>query len=409
VARPLSPYWVFASLTAALSAGYGVLFTVVGDFRDEYGISATAIGIVIGAGFLAGFVAQVFIAPIADRGRARQLIAIGAAADIAGLLMMGFGESLAVILAGRIVSGLGIGAAAPAIRRIVILTDPDNLGQNLGRLLSANVFGFALGPAVSAVLVGPMGLSAPFVVVAAVAALLLPLTLFVNVNETEDISHQRLALDLLRSRVVAGAVILGATAFLMIGAFDALWDIVHEDLGTPTWMANLGITLFAVPMVILGPTGGRLAQRIGPFRIAALGLLAGAAFMFIYGQVPTGTWIFAVSMVHAVSDGLTMVAPGVAVAMAVPNERQAGAQGVMGAAQALVAGIAAIAVGALYEESGRAVAYAAGAASMVVLIATAMVLAARFWRSGRHRKVDSTALTAELASGVPISPTTTLP
>ena len=409
MARPLSPYWVFASLTAALSAGYGVLFTVVGDFRDEYGISATAIGIVIGAGFLAGFVAQVFIAPIADRGRARQLIAIGAAADIAGLLMMGFGESLAVILAGRIVSGLGIGAAAPAIRRIVILTDPDNLGQNLGRLLSANVFGFALGPAVSAVLVGPMGLSAPFVVVAAVAALLLPLTLFVNVNETEDISHQRLALDLLRSRVVAGAVILGATAFLMIGAFDALWDIVHEDLGTPTWMANLGITLFAVPMVILGPTGGRLAQRIGPFRIAALGLLAGAAFMFIYGQVPTGTWIFAVSMVHAVSDGLTMVAPGVAVAMAVPNERQAGAQGVMGAAQALVAGIAAIAVGALYEESGRAVAYAAGAASMVVLIATAMVLAARFWRSGRHRKVDSTALTAELASGVPISPTTTLP
>jgi MFS family permease len=405
----LSPYWVFASLTAALSAGYGVLFTVVGDFRDEYGISATAIGIVIGAGFLAGFVAQVFIAPIADRGRARQLIAIGAAADIAGLLMMGFGESLAVILAGRIVSGLGIGAAAPAIRRIVILADPDNLGQNLGRLLSANVFGFALGPAVSAVLVGPLGLSAPFIVVAAVAALLLPLTFFVSVRESEDISHQRLALDLLRSRVVAGAVILGATAFLMIGAFDALWDVVHEDLDTPTWMANLGITLFAVPMVILGPTGGRLAQQIGPFRIGALGLLAGAAFMFIYGQLPTGTWIFGVSMVHAVSDGLTMVAPGVAVAMAVPKERQAGAQGVMGAAQALVAGIAAIAVGALYEGSGRAVAYAAGAVSMVVLIATAMVLAAQFWRSDRHRTVDSTVVTAELGSGVPISPTTTLP
>jgi MFS family permease len=405
----LSPYWVFAALTAALSAGYGVLFTVVGDFRDEYGISATAIGIVIGAGFLAGFVAQVFIAPIADRGRARQLIVAGAAADIAGMLMMGFGENLPLILAGRIVSGLGIGAAAPAIRRIVILADPDNLGQNLGRLLSANVFGFALGPAISAVLVGPFGLAAPFVVVAAVAGLLLPLTIFVGVSESEEISHQRLALDLLRSRVVAGAVILGATAFLMIGTFDALWDIVHEDLDTPTWMANLGITLFAIPLVILGPTGGRLAQRVGPFRIAAIGMLAGATFMFTYGRLPTGTWIFGLSMVHAVSDGLTMVAPGVAVAMSVPKERQAGAQGVMGAAQALVAGIAAIAIGAVYETSGRAAAYAAGAAAMVVLIAVAMALAAQFWRTGRHRSVDTASLTAELEAGAPMSPTTTVP
>ena len=31
-----------------LAAGYGVLFTIVDDYRDEYGISETAIGIVIG-------------------------------------------------------------------------------------------------------------------------------------------------------------------------------------------------------------------------------------------------------------------------------------------------------------------------------------------------------------------------
>ncbi|MDH3607333.1 MAG: hypothetical protein OER12_10115, partial [Acidimicrobiia bacterium] len=81
----LSPTLVFGALSAALSAGYGVLFTVVGDFRDEYGINESAIGAVIGAGFLAAFVSQVFIAPIADRGRARQLIFIGVTANVAGL------------------------------------------------------------------------------------------------------------------------------------------------------------------------------------------------------------------------------------------------------------------------------------------------------------------------------------
>ncbi|MCP3972871.1 MAG: MFS transporter [bacterium] len=381
----LSPSWVFGALSAALSAGYGVLFTVVGDFRDEYGISETAIGLVIGIGFLAAFVAQVFIAPIADRGRARQLIVIGVVANVIGLLLIGFGESLTPILAGRIISGIGIGTAQPAIRRIVILADPDNLGQNLGRLLSADVFGFAMGPAVSAVLVGPFGLEAPFLVVATATALLLPLTFLVSANETQRITHQRLALDLLRSRGVAGAVVLGAAVFLMIGAFDALWDVVHEDLDTPTWMANLGITLFAVPLVILGPTGGRLAQRVGPFRIAALGLVAGAVFMFGYGQLPTGSWIFALAMVHAVTDGLTFAASGVAIAMAVPEERQAGAQGVMGAAQALVAGITAIIIGSLYESSGRPVAYAAATVGMIVLVVVGMALASNVWRRPRTR------------------------
>ena len=392
---------MFGSLSAALAAGYGVLFTVVGDFRDEYGISETAIGLVIGTGFLSGFVAQVFIAPIADRGRARQIVVIGVAANVAGLLMMGFGESLGPILFGRIISGIGIGAALPAIRRIMILADPGELGQTLGRLMSAEVFGFALGPAVSAALVPSVGLAAPFIVIAALTALIMPLTFLVSANETQEISTQRLALDLLRSRAVAGAVVLGAALMLMIGAFDALWDVVHEDLGTATWLSNLGITLFAVPLIILGPTGGRLAQRAGPVRVATAGLLVGALFMFTYGRLPTGSWIFGLTMFHGITDGLTVAASGVAVAMAVPAERQAGAQGVMGAAQALVAGVTAIAIGALYEGFGRAVAYAAAAIGMVAFTLVGIVLAADFWRPDRHLG-DAADPAAETAQVPPI-------
>lgn len=383
--RRLSPSWVFGALSAALSAGYGVLFTVVGDFRDEYGISETAIGLVIGIGFLAGFVAQVFIAPIADRGRARQLIVAGVAANVGGLLMMGFGTSLTPILAGRIVSGVGIGAAQPAIRRIVILADPDNLGRNLGRLLSADVFGFALGPAVSAILAEPVGLAAPFVAVAAATLAILPATLFVSAHETVTPTRQRLAIDLMRSRVVAGAVVLGAAVFLMIGAFDALWDVVHEDLGTDTWLANLGITLFAIPLIVLGPTGGRLAQQIGPFRFAAAGLVIGAGFMALYGVLPGGGWIFAFAMVHAVSDGLTIASSGVAVGMTVPEDRQAGAQGLIGAAQALFAGITAIVIGGLYDAFGRATAYGVSALGMLACVVVGMALASSVWRGRRPR------------------------
>ncbi len=393
-----SSIWLFGALSACLSAGYGVLFTVVGDFRTEYNVGETAIGLVISIGFLSAFVGQLFIAPIADRGRARQLVILGTVLNVVGLLAMAFAGSFWIVLVGRIISGLGIGAANPAIRRIVILADPKNLGRNLGLLLSADVFGFALGPAISAVLVGPLGLPAPFIVVALASALIVPLALRVRVAESDDLTKNPLALDLLKSKPVAGAVLMGATAFLMIGAFDVLWDVVHEDLGTRPWMANLGITLFALPLVLLGPFGGALAQRIGPFRIGGTGLFVAAIFMFAYGWVPSGTWIFAIAMGHALTDGLTIASSGVAVGMTTPEHRQAGAQGLIGAAQAIFAAITALVIGGVYEGFGRAAAYSTAAAAMVICTTGALWLSREIWRgSGRSGESFVAVSTGEMS------------
>ena len=386
---PLLTILVFAALSATLSSGYGVLFTVVGDFRSEYDISEAMVGLIIGIGFFAGFLAQVFIAPIGDRGRARQVVAFGVLINVLGLILIGIGGSVELILLGRFISGIGIGSAAPAIRRIVILVDPANLGRNLGWLLSADVFGFALGPAVSAVLVVPFGLAAPFLVIAALALILLPNLWRVNVREDKAETTQRLALDLLSDKAVAGGVVLGAGVFLMIGGFDALWDVVHEDLGTNDFIANLGITLFALPLIFLGPYSGVLAQRVGPFIMGSIGLVAGAFFMTTYGLLPSGNWIFAFAMFHAVTDGLTIAASGVAVGLAVSDERQAGAQGLIGAAQAITAGTTAIVIGALYGSSGRFVAYSATAAGILVCVAIALYLGRDF---RRERKAAAAAV-----------------
>ena len=183
-------------------------------------------------------------------------------------------------------------------------------------------------------------------------------------------------------------MVLGAAVFVMIGSFDSLWAVVHSDLGTTKWLANLGITLFALPLIILGPIGGRWAQVYGPFKVAVGGLIGGAVFMSLYGVMPTGGLIFAVAMLHAVSDGLTVSSTGVAVGMTVPEDRQAGAQGVLGGAQALAAGIMAIVTGTLYDHFGRTVAYAVCGIVMLVLVATGAWLARSAWSLTRPLHVD---------------------
>ncbi len=393
----------FGGLAASLIAGYGVLFTIVDEYKTEYGISESQVGMIISLGFLSGFLAQVLIAPVADRGYARRLVVIGVLLNAVGLVMMALGTSLAPILLGRFVSGLGVGAATPAIRRIVILADPGNLGTNLGRLLSADVFGFAMGPVVSAVLVGPFGIPAPFFVITAVTLVLTPFVARVPVVETTTSAGptKRLAFDLLKIRPFAGATVLAGTSFVMIGGFDALWALVHDELGTTEWVANLGITLFALPLIVLGPFGGRLAQTFGPFRLAAIGLLAGAGFMFGYGMMPTGIAIFTLSLFHALSDGFTISGPGVAAGLVVPEERQAGAQGMLGASQAVMAGIMAFVTGYIYEWFGRTAAYTLVSVTMVVLVSLGLWLAKDAWTLKRPLGGDAPLGAPEPAAPAP--------
>ena len=382
----------FGLMTALLASGYGVMFTVLDDFRDEYGIEAHWLGLIVGIGFLAGFLSQVFVAPIADRGHARRVVLLGLVLNVVGMLGMAAGETLPVLLVARFVSGIGIGMAVPAVRRIVINEDPANLGSNVGLLLAADVAGFAAGPAISALLVPSYGIPAPFLVIAGATLLCMPIMMRVRVTEAVEAPKRRFAFDLLRDRPMIAALMMGAAVFLMIGTFDALWAIVLDDLEASEWVANIGITLFALPLVFLSSWGGRLAQRIGPFRLGPLGLILGAGFMFSYGLLPTGLAMFGVGIFHGISDGITVSSTGVAVGLAAPVDRQAGAQGMLGAAETLTAGVTSVLAGVLYTVGGRTLAYTVCAVVMVGLAVGAYVLVGADYRNRQAMHLDEATL-----------------
>jgi MFS family permease len=363
--------------TAVLSMTYGVMFTMLDDYRDEYGISESGLGLVLAIGFFAAFIGQITLAPLADRGQAKRMMIMGFALVVVGCLTMAFGTTLIVLLAGRLIMGIGSGMTLPALRKIVIVSDPENLGGNMGRLLSVDIAGFAIGPMLSAVLIGPFGLASPFLVIsAAVVAITVALSR-VSVPETadEDQPSERFAFDLLRIPAVAGGVLIGVALFIMIGTFDSLWAIMMEDLDAADGIANMGVSLFAIPMALLGPYGGRLAQRKGPYRVGAIGMTVGAVCMTFYGFLPTPALMLAVFFVHIMNDGFTVTSAGVAVGMAAPAERQAGAQGLLGGIQTLVGGMAASLAGWSYDHLGRGPTFTITAAVMLACTASGLVLA----------------------------------
>lgn len=375
-----------------LSAGYGVMFTVLDEFREKLGVGEGAVGLIVAIGFFTSFAAQIGLAPLADRGHARTLLILGLSLAVVGTLAMGFGRDLWFVLLARIVMGVGTGMAIPAARRVVILADPDNLGRNMGRVLAIDVAGFATGPVVSALTVGSLGLPAPFVIMGTVLALCIVVIVRTKVEDDDApiaASSQRLAFDLLRIRPLAGAIVMGLAVFVMIGTFDALWSLVMEDMNAREWIASVGISIFALPLVFLGPLGGRLAQERGPLRLSTYGLVAGAAFMALYGLLPEASLMLGVGVIHGINDGLTVTGTGVAVGMYAPPERTAAAQGLLGGMQVLMGGIASLGAGLLYEAFGRTTTYLACGSLMLALVGLGAWLAGPEW--GRRPSADDAA------------------
>ncbi len=336
--------------------GYGVMFTVLDDFRDKYGITESKLGLIVSIGFITGFFSQILFAPQADKGHAKKLVMTGITIEIIGTLFMAFGHAFLPLMLGRLLTGFGVGISEPALRRILILSDPERMGQNLGLIVSASVAGFTAGPIVSALTADTLGISAPFLIV---AVLLLPVAYglfklqFQEAN-IEDAPTQRLAFDMLRIRPLAGAIMIGLALFAMIGTFDSVWSVMMADMKAPTWVANVGISMFAFPMIFLAPRGGRLTQKVGPFKASIVGLSIGAVCLTLYGTLWSPYPMLAVGIAHGIVDGLTVTGGSAAIALVAPRERLASAQGLYGGLQTLTGGIAAAIAGTAYGLIGRA-------------------------------------------------------
>ena len=360
---------------------YGVMFTMLDDYRNNFGIAESALGFIVGVGFFTSFLGQVSIAPLADRGLARRLIILGLTLEVIGCIGMAFGETFLILLVSRIIMGFGAGAALPALRRVIIVADPENFGRNLGRILSFEVAGFAAGPVFSVVLTAPFGIPGPFIFLATTISFFVLVISRIKVPETAKENHptERFAIDLLKNHAIASGILIGVALFFMIGVFDSLWVLMMDDLDAAQWMANVGVSVFVLPLILLGPFGGKFVQRIGPYRAGGFGMILGALFMAGYGLMPTPALMMVVFFFHSTNDGFFVTGAGVAVGTSAPLERQAGAQGLLGGMETLAGGVAASFAGVAYDHLGRATTFIGTGAIMLVLIASARILAGDNW------------------------------
>ena len=359
----LLPYFL---ILGGMSAGLASIMTMLAELRNELGFSEAGIGLAIGSGFGAAFVATLVMAPHADRGKAPRLLQAGIALGICGLALLAVGDQLWHFVIGRIVFGFALGTAGPGARRTVIVADPDNLGRNMGRLGAWDVGGFVVGPLLAAILNGLGGFRLTFWTFAGLLVLLLPMSFRAQPDTGAKDTEGQGFRGLFGIRRLVGAFFVVAAYFVFIGAMEAVWILELDTRGASSMAIGIGLTLAALPIPLLSPWGGVLAQRYGARRwaIGSLSLLS-LAIVF-YGIVP--------GVITSVLEGFGFPSAPMLVAAAVTEERQASAQGLMGAVQLASGAVAAISFAALYGATDDLTVWIATAVIMAALLAIGAVL-----------------------------------
>lgn len=341
-------------VSATVTIGFGAIFALLPDYQRALHFASWGLGVAVAASFLAGFVAQVALSRYADRGYGRAMLIGGVLVSVGGLLWLALAHHLVELVGARIVLGLGEGAFVPAARRVVIERNPDEVGAALGRLSSFTVGGFLLGPPIGAVIADAFGLRAPFFLLAALLACCLPTVFRMRVPAVVGDTPRRALRILLRSRGIRAGLLLGATLYVPIGVYDSLWARFLEDRGATRLFVALSLTIFAAPIALLAPIGGRLADRFGPLRVGSICAVCTMPFVVAYGFFTAPIVLACIAFVHSIFDSGSTPAGQAAVANSSPPELVAAGQGLYEATGLVIAATSAAVAAPLYGQWGAA-------------------------------------------------------
>lgn len=361
------------------AASVGMVFALLAEVQDAHGLSTASIGVISAVGLAAAVVGQLGLAPLADRGKGRELMVGAMVVGAIGALGFAAGSAVWHFVVARAISGLALGAFDPAAQALVTTRDPDRAGELLGKLVGVRTAGFLIGPGLGAIVADAGNVDAPFIVTGLSLLVLAPGLATIKPTAPMPVPPEGATtqLGLLRRPPALAAIVLMAALTLPVGLYDAIWAILMEDRGASTLFTGITLSLYGVPFILLAPFGGRLADRHSTLAIVPYPLLAVVGLTVLYGFMERPGWLVSLAIFEASANAIGLPAAQAAMARATAEHERAMGFGVAAAAGQLAAACAALVAAPVYGEFGQLTVF------VVIAAATAAVGVVGLWLVAR--------------------------
>jgi MFS family permease len=397
--------------------GFGALLPVLPLYFTEQGVDLATLGVVIAAWPAARLVGEPIFGWVADRTPRVPLMVVGLALTGVFLALPLVIHGAAEFLVLRALAGLATSIYDPAARGVLMDATPtDRHGEAFGWYGAAQMSGLLLGPAIGGVgasLFGGIGFVFLF---SGVVAVLAAVTVGLAVHDMPrrssvpplpgtglaDFRRDFPPFDerpgspstsadspvagsdgtaapgpprprSLRNRLLGSAVITNATDNFGAGTYDTIWSIYLTSKGATLGLVSLTFTMFAVPVLVVGPFAGRVVDRRGAMPFLVIGMVVIAVAAFLYTILPDPVWAVPVILFDATGFAILNPAVYAIVGRGSPDGRTSTAQGIFGAAGTLGFVVSALIAGTLAGIDIRYPFYLFGIVTLVGLGLTLLV------------------------------------
>jgi predicted MFS family arabinose efflux permease len=286
---PTQLLWLLYALFFVAGVAQAAIVPLLPRLAGVYGLSPSETGLLLALPGLATLTVSVPAGLAADRFGSRR-VTLGAGVLLAVSCLAQAAPSLGVLLAGRIAFGVAFGVVWTTGMAWLAEIDPAAAGGRLGPSVTCSSVGVMIGPAVGGVLAQHTTLALPFLLIAAVAALVVT-PLIVGSDPTgarrpevhpEDppSPHRSLAVVLRAPEVVAAAgalTVSGAVA----GVSQLLITLGLHRYGLSSSKIGLAFSLAAVCYIGVSVLVVRLGARASTLRVNA-----GATLVLAVALIP---------------------------------------------------------------------------------------------------------------------------
>lgn len=298
--------------------GYSLILPLLPYYADEYNATPFIIGLIGTINAIGQLIAAPIIGRLSDRYGRRPLLIFSISGTVLSFLILGFANTLFLLILSRFLDGVLGGNVALARAYITDISDEKDRAKSLGLIGAAFGLGFIIGPVIGGLLAN-FGYNVPAFVAAGLSfinlvlvILRLPESLSPEARQKQRTSTQtRFTLNLLIKELKRPCVglllqmqLLYNLAFTLFTANFALF--AKTTLGFTAQTTALLLTLVGVIQVIMqGFLIGKLTAKFKERILLLTATIALSISLFVYGFTQNLIWMIASLIPISVAAGLS--------------------------------------------------------------------------------------------------------
>jgi DHA1 family solute carrier family 18 vesicular amine transporter 1/2 len=267
---------------------YSIAVPVLPDLSARLGASPTVIGFLFSSFGLTMLMASIPMGTVSDRIGRKAPMVLGLAVLAGSSVLFAVADSLVWLFAARLAQGVADAITwVVGLALIADLYGPSERGRITGIVMTGPGLAFMLGPSIGGWLYEMGGIRLPFLAVAVLCTIVLAGFLWLAVPARRVDRPPTTLAAAIRVPAIVTCVAVVVTTAGTIAMLEPVVVLHLERFGIHPARVGILFGIAAAVTATLNPVYGRLADRVGAWRLMLIGLLLAAVVLPMLGRAST--------------------------------------------------------------------------------------------------------------------------